>query len=284
MFDPSASQAFTISNHCLLRDGEPVPFERSPNQSAGFAPEGIILHDTAGRLDKGNAVNWFLKPEAKASAHLTVERDGSLTQQVAFNRRAWHAGKSSYRGKSNVNAFAFGIEMVNLGKCNKLRDGSIQPWFKGEYRDGIDGLHFAYLATKAHGKGWWLDYTAEQISTVTAVCQALIGKYDLSFIAGHWEISPGRKIDPNPMFPLDALRASLLGEDGEQEGPMLIANANLRRWPSYGDNVIKVIPKSTPLDIIRTGTFKPLGYPEIWHLVETGDQHGWINGSLINLG
>ncbi|WP_319411066.1 N-acetylmuramoyl-L-alanine amidase [uncultured Cohaesibacter sp.] len=282
MFDITPDNPFNIRNHSLCANDEPVPFVRSPNQSAAFAPRGIILHDTAGRLDKGNAVNWFLRPEAKASAHLTVERDGSVTQQVAFNRCAWHAGKSSYKGQRGVNLFAFGIEMVNLGKCNKLRDGSIQPWFKGDYRDGTDGLHFAFAATRAHGKGWWLDYTAAQIRTVSAICQALIGKYDLSFIAGHWEITPGRKIDPNPLFPLDALRGALLGETEKAGGPTLLADANLRRWPSYADNVIRVLKKGTSLDIIRTGSYKPLGQSEIWHLVAVGDQQGWINGALVD--
>nr|WP_321982086.1 N-acetylmuramoyl-L-alanine amidase [uncultured Cohaesibacter sp.] len=283
MFDISPQSAYTIRNHMLYTNEAPVAFERSPNQSGDFAPRGIILHDTAGRLEKGNAVNWFLKPEAKASAHLTIERDGSVTQQVAFNRRAWHAGKSCYRGEEGVNAFAFGIEMVNLGRCNKLRDGSIQPWFKGDYRDGTDGLHFAFAASRAHGKGWWLDYTAAQIRTVTAIAQSLIEKYQLSFIAGHWEIAPGRKIDPNPLFPLEPLRNALLGAKGEQGGPMVIADANLRRWPSYADNVIRVLEKGTPLTIIRSGHYKPLGHAELWHLVEAGDQQGWVNGTLIDL-
>ena len=283
MFDISTHSAYSIRNHMLCADGAPVPFARSPNQSGEFSPRGIILHDTAGRLEKGNAVDWFLRPEAKASAHLTIERDGSVTQQVAFNRRAWHAGKSSYRGEEGVNAFAFGIEMVNLGKCNKLRDGSIQPWFKGDYRDGTDGLHFAFAASRAHGKGWWLDYTAAQIRTVAAIAHSLIDKYALSFIAGHWEIAPGRKIDPNPLFPLDALRNALLGAEGEQGAPMVIADANLRRWPSYADNVIQVLEKGTALSIIRSGNFKPLGNAELWHLVETGNQQGWINGSLVAL-
>ena len=283
MFDISPHSVYTIRNHMLYTNEAPVPFVRSPNQSGDFAPRGIILHDTAGRLEKGNAVNWFLKPEAKSSAHLTIERDGSVTQQVAFNRRAWHAGKSCYRGEEGVNAFAFGIEMVNLGRCNKLRDGSIQPWFKGDYRDGTDGLHFAFAASRAHGKGWWLDYSAAQIRTVTAIAQSLIEKYQLSFIAGHWEIAPGRKIDPNPLFPLEPLRNALLGAKGEQGGPMVIADANLRRWPSYADNVIRVLEKGTPLTIIRSGHYKPLGHAELWHLVDAGDQQGWVNGTLIDL-
>ena len=241
------------------------------------------MHDTAGRLDKGQTVNWFQQPQARASAHLTVERDGSVTQQVALDRRAWHAGKSHYRGEGNVNAFAFGIEMVNLGKCAKLRDGRMQAWFKASYRDGVDGLKFAFASSKAHGKGWWLDYTQAQIRAVTALCLMLVDKYDLSFIAGHWEISPGRKIDPNPLFPLEKLRSTLFGEKESEKGPVLLADGNLRRWPSYQDNIIKVLKKGQPVEILRSGLYSPLGHGETWHLVESGDQQGWLHGSLVAL-
>ncbi|PLW75073.1 N-acetylmuramoyl-L-alanine amidase [Cohaesibacter celericrescens] len=274
---------YTIRSHRLFKDGQPIAFIRSPNQSAGFAPRGIVLHDTAGRLEAGQAVNWFLQAEARASAHLTVERDGRVTQQVGFERRAWHAGKSCYRGEKDVNAFAFGIEMVNLGKCAKRRDGHLQPWFKALYRDGVDGHDFAFANTKAHGKGWWLDYTQQQIETVTALCQTLTEKYGLSFIKGHWEVSPGRKIDPSPLFPLDSLRTKLFGERFATKGPLLLVDGNLRRWPSYHDNIIQIVPKGAPIQIIRSGTYNPLGTPEVWYLVETNDQQGWLHHSLIDL-
>ncbi|WP_319531047.1 N-acetylmuramoyl-L-alanine amidase [uncultured Cohaesibacter sp.] len=282
MFVYPHTNPFTIKSHRLFEDDQPVRFLRSPHQSDEFTPRGIILHDTAGRLEKGSAVDWFLHSEARASAHLTVERDGSVTQQVGFDRRAWHAGKSSYRGESNVNAFAFGIEMVNLGKCVKLRDNSLQPWFKAQFRDGVNGLSFAPASTRSHGKGWWLDYTEAQLNTVHALCAALAAKYDLSFLAGHFEISPGRKVDPNPLFPLKELRACLFGEGNDPTTPTLTASAHLRRWPSYEDNVIAVLEKGTRVEIIRSGRFNALGHFELWHLVDTGTQEGWVHGDLLN--
>lgn len=45
------------------------------------------------------------------SAHLFIERDGTITQFVNFNERAWHAGLSSYLGRNNVNDFSIGIEL-----------------------------------------------------------------------------------------------------------------------------------------------------------------------------
>ena len=288
---------FTIKQHRLYIDGKEAAFKRSPHQSSGFNPEGIILHDTAGRLEKGNSVKWFLNPEARASAHFTVERDGSLTQQVALNCRAWHAGKSRYRGRTGVNAFAFGIEIVNLGRCDKTADDRFKPWFKAIYDNGADGLDFAYARTPAHGDGWWLDYTEAQIKTVTALCEALVSKYGLSFITTHWDISPGRKVDTNPLFPLDDVRAAVFGQqgpggeapegtsDGAPDGSYVITDTNLRRWPSYNDNIITVLSKGTPVTILRSGYYKhEESDPDLWHLVEAGDQQGWIHGSLVELG
>ena len=283
-FHPLASNPFTIRANRLYWKGQAVPFLRSPNQSGDFAPRGIVVHDTASRLEKGHATAWFLRAEARASAHVTIERDGTLTQQVGFDRRAWHAGASTYKGQGDVNAFAFGIELVNLGKCVKLRDGHLQPWFKSLYRDGANGLQFAFAQSHDHGKGWWLDYTEAQIETVTMLSHALTEKFDLSFIAGHWEIAPGRKIDPNPLFPLTRLRERLFGERAGEGGPTLLADANLRRWPSYHDNVITVLKRGERLDIIRSGTYSSLGKGEIWHLVASGDQQGWVHSSLVDKG
>src|SRR5207344_721228 len=49
--------------------------------------------------------------EQKVSAHVLVARDGALTQYVSFNRRAWHAGRSLYCGRSACNDFSVGIEL-----------------------------------------------------------------------------------------------------------------------------------------------------------------------------
>src|SRR5262245_41877787 len=75
------------------------------------APSLIILHDTAGRLDKHSSVNWFTSEDCNTSAHVVVERDGTLTQLVKFNTIAYHAGKSTWNGVPNCNRFAIGIEI-----------------------------------------------------------------------------------------------------------------------------------------------------------------------------
>ncbi|ATX81587.1 N-acetylmuramoyl-L-alanine amidase [Mariprofundus ferrinatatus] len=171
-------------------------------------PEGIILHDTAGRLDKGNCVSWFLKKEASASAHLVVERDGSVTQMVPFNIKAWHAGSSILDGRSGCNGFSIGIEIVNPGKLEKT-EGGYRSWFKKVYTEADGDIRAA--SSRYHGDGYWMDYTEAQINSVTDICSALATKYDMNFIEPHWFVSPGRKRDTNPLFPLDHLRTFALG-------------------------------------------------------------------------
>ncbi|MCV6601549.1 MAG: N-acetylmuramoyl-L-alanine amidase, partial [Cohaesibacter sp.] len=282
---------YCIEAHRLIHPTKTVPFIASPNQSAPFAPKGIILHDTAGRLDKGNSVKWFLKEQAKASAHLVLERDGSLTQMVAFDRKAWHAGKSSYQGKSNVNAFAIGIEIVNPGRCEKIQDGAFKPWFDEIYRAEDPALGFAYAQTKEHGKGWWLHYTKQQIQTVTDICLCLRDHYDLQFLTSHYAISPGRKIDPNPFFPLADLQERLFGKaqrnserkDQNQQTKaqkMWVPRATpLRKWPSFQDNQILIIPDGAVLSIMRSGYYDNGAGKEQWHWGIYASQKGWIRAS-----
>src|SRR5689334_6576404 len=105
----------TIVDDRVRVDGAPVPFVESPNTSgARMEPTLLVLHDTAGSTAAG-AVAWFKNSASTVSAHLVVERDGSITQCVEFDRVAWHTGKSSWRGKANCNGYAIGIEIANPG-------------------------------------------------------------------------------------------------------------------------------------------------------------------------
>ena len=123
---------FDIVNGRLTIAGKAAPFVRTPNQGGRLEPTLIVLHDTAGRLAKGSSVAWLCNPKAKASAHLVVERDGSVTQLVEFDRVAWHAGQSSWRGRSGCNAFAIGIEIVNPGKLTGTPKKAT-AWFGESY-------------------------------------------------------------------------------------------------------------------------------------------------------
>ena len=105
-----------IDNHRLIADnGQPVRYVETPNHGGVMTPEYLVMHYTAGSSAE-SAVAWLCNPEAKASAHLVIGRDGSITQLAAFNRSAWHAGQSRWAGRNSLNAFSIGIELDNAGK------------------------------------------------------------------------------------------------------------------------------------------------------------------------
>jgi N-acetylmuramoyl-L-alanine amidase len=192
-----------------LADAE---FRQAHSFGGEMKPTLIVVHDTAGRLDKFSSVNWFCSQDCNTSAHVVIERDGTITQQVAFNRKAWHAGASTFKGQPHCNNFAIGIEIVNPGKLDK--DG--RAWFHKKTERGYDRKGLQFAQTKEHGTGWWMPYTHEQIAAVTNLCKALVGAYDISDITAHFVISPGRKIDTNPLFPLDEVRRAAFAVRGEE--------------------------------------------------------------------
>ena len=118
-----------ILQHRLSRDdGTAYPFRRSPNQSGGtIEPEYLVMHYTAGASAE-SSVDWLTNPDAKASAHLVVSRAGEITQLVAFNRKAWHAGVSRWAGRNGVNSFSIGIELANSGVLNRQGGGWRTEW------------------------------------------------------------------------------------------------------------------------------------------------------------
>ena len=103
----------------------------------------------------------------KVSAHVLIKRNGEVIQFVPFNKRAWHAGVSSYKGKNDCNNFSIGIEL----------EGSEDDIFE--------------------------DIQYEQLSLLTSL---IIAEYDLitkDNIKGHSDIAPERKTDPGVLFDWD---------------------------------------------------------------------------------
>jgi N-acetyl-anhydromuramyl-L-alanine amidase AmpD len=196
---------FEIENGRLIIDGAAAPFVPTPNQGGRLEPTLIVLHDTAGRLAKGSSVAWFADPKAKASAHVVVERDGGVTQVVSFDRVAWHAGPSSWRGRSNCNAFAVGIEIVNPGKLTGT-PANAKAWF-GESFGPESGIVRA--STPAHGDGCWMPYTEAQLRTVEQLIAALAREYPIGEVVAHHDISPGRKVDTTPLMDWPRMRTVL---------------------------------------------------------------------------
>ena len=161
----------------------PSRLRLSPNRDErppGAIPELIILHAIS--LPPGefggaeiealfmNELNWDAHPYfgeirgLEVSAHLLIRRDGSLVQFVPFTERAWHAGDSCFRGRTQCNDYSIGIEL------------------EGEDETAYDDRQYEVLA-----------------AVIRATCQAYP---DISAreLAGHCDVAPGRKSDPGPAF------------------------------------------------------------------------------------
>lgn len=230
----------------------------------------IVIHYTAGPYQ--SSLNTLVNPKIKASAHVLIDRDGSITQLIPFNEIAWHAGESSYGGRSGYNKYSIGIEIVNSGPLTK--SGNVyRSWFGAAYNpsDVMEAIHRNQSVTK-----FWHVYTAEQIESVRQLCQELIETYpNIKQILGHEEISPARKIDPGPAFPLDRLREQLLGSDRKSDGAaetpetgrVASRSLNIRNTPeTSGQLVAQPLSKGTMVSIVdeKNGWFKVRTTVEGW--------------------
>jgi N-acetylmuramoyl-L-alanine amidase len=233
-----------IAKHLLQGDGtRKVARLDTPNRGDKFAPglpDTVVIHFTAGS-DAKSAIKTLTDPNAKASAHLVVGRDGSITQLVPFDTVAWHAGKSAYDGRVGLNAFSLGIEIDNAGRLEKQGEKYFS-WFGREYpADQVfQGVH-----RNESVSSYWHRYQEQDIAIVRELCALLIRAYPIKQILGHEEIAPGRKTDPGPAFPLDRFREKLLATDrSEEEAPVppavkpqgsglvTASTLNIRRDPS----------------------------------------------------
>lgn len=153
-------------------------------------PQLIVMHYTAGASARSTA-EWCCQPEAAVSYHVIIDRDGSLIQQVPFNRRAWHAGHSSWMGHTDVNSFSIGIALANYGwlpeKDLPAHDPEI-PLIQAPHKNTPGRLY------------WWENYPRAQLLTLCALVAVLVNEYAITAVAGHDDIAPMRKLDPGPAF------------------------------------------------------------------------------------
>jgi len=109
----------------------------------------------------------------QVSAHFVVDRKGNVTQFVATDRRAWHAGASTWQGRDGCNDFAIGIEMIG--------DEST-PFSTAQYRE------------------------------TARLCRSLMQRYPAicsDHIVGHQDVAPGRKWDPGKQWDWQHFNRSL---------------------------------------------------------------------------
>lgn len=88
-----------------------------PSPNSGLRPHGaaidcIVLHATADS-DTEASVRWCCTPASKVSYHAIVDRDGTVFSLVSPDRRAWHAGVSSFAGRPDCNDYSIGLSFGN---------------------------------------------------------------------------------------------------------------------------------------------------------------------------
>jgi N-acetylmuramoyl-L-alanine amidase len=126
----------------------------------------LILHYTGMRTAKA-ALDRLSDPAAKVSAHYLIDEDGAVTRLVAEEKRAWHAGISSWRGRSDTNGASIGIELVNPGH------------------------EFGYRG-----------FPEPQMSALEALARGILDRHPipLHHVIGHSDVAPLRKQDPGEFF------------------------------------------------------------------------------------
>jgi AmpD protein len=126
-----------------------------------------------------NQLDWDAHPYfqsirgAQVSSHFYIDRLARLWQFVSCDERAWHAGASSFQGRSNCNDFSVGVEL-----------------------EGLEGDRFEPV----------------QYAALAQLCCALRQNYSLAAIVGHEHIAPGRKLDPGPGFDWASLARTVAWE------------------------------------------------------------------------
>lgn len=173
----------------LLINAQYLPSAHHNDRPENTAIDMIVIHNISlppGKFGTGDVQKFFcdaldfsLDPyfetikNLKVSAHLFISRLGEITQFVPFSKRAWHAGESSFQGRTNCNDFSIGIEL-----------------------EGTDDLPFEKV----------------QYEKLTRVIQLLMQTYPTikrERIVGHSDIAPQRKTDPGPHFDWDYLDSLL---------------------------------------------------------------------------
>ena len=173
LMDYSVEQGWLVPAHR-------VPSPNCDERPAGCAVDLLVVHGISlppreyGRRWIDALFTNTLDPQAhpyfgeihgrRVSAHVLIGRDGFVTQYVPFDRRAWHAGVSSFKGRAACNDFSIGIEL------------------EGSDDDPYEAVQYEQLAA---------------IARALMLCYPGITR---GHIVGHSDIAPGRKTDPGPAF------------------------------------------------------------------------------------
>lgn len=267
-----------IKNHLLYANGKQVTFKATPNKGGKYNPQFLIMHYTAATT-AASAINWFLNPIAQASAHLVIGPDGAITQFAPFNIVTWHAGKSQWNGLSGLNQYSIGIELVNAGRLMRSGNKWTCPVDRCQVPD--DDVLMAVHKNETKEAAWH-EYSSKQLEVAVEVAALLVREYKLKDVLGHEDISPIRKSDPGPAFPMGSFRSKAMGrKDDTMDEYITSGLLNIRSGPGTAFGTLSdPLPKGTPVLILKTeGT---------WSFVEVQkpvkgimDLEGWVSTKFL---
>ena len=143
----------------------------SPNWDERALPISmVVLHYT--EMEREAALRRLTDPEAQVSAHYFISEAGEVVRLVPEDKRAWHAGRSFWRGHKDVNSASIGIELDHPG----------------------------------HGLGY-REFAEAQIEALLPLLHDMVRRHDIprANVVGHSDVAPARKIDPGELFPWDRL-------------------------------------------------------------------------------
>lgn len=131
----------------------------------------VVLHYT-GMRTAAEALERMQNPKAEVSAHYMIDEDGTVTRLVDESKRAWHAGRSYWRGITDINSASIGIELVNPG----------HEW----------GYH---------------PFPDAQMEALIPLLAAIMERHQIApeNVVGHSDVAPQRKDDPGELFDWELL-------------------------------------------------------------------------------
>jgi N-acetylmuramoyl-L-alanine amidase len=260
-----------IINHQLASENaaEKIITMQSGNAGELIDPDYVIIHYTATDSAR-SAVDLFMNTTTnvnRIAAHIVLDSDGTIIQLIPFNRKANHAGPSTWDNVDFLNSHAIGIELVNFGYVEKLTNGSFRR-LAGKDKKGnpvfttfastestriIKADHKHKFWSGRENKNWFI-YPEAQLKALFKLCKVLFENYQMVTAIGHDDISPGRKLDPGPAFPWDNFKMNVFGNTNNT-GKTFIVNqpdTNLRASFTTNSISLKKLPVGYEVGLIET--------------------------------
>lgn len=196
--------------------------------------KGVVLHYTA--IDNEKSIRALTQGQVSSHYLITDRAKDPIYSLVDDEKRAWHAGRSEFLGRKNLNDSTIGIEIVNLGYRTPKTE--IHPQVKN-----LKSSRESFIE-----KELYIEYDQVQIEKVGFLVKELVYKYNIGpkMVVGHSDISYDRKKDPGPLFPWK----------------YIYDNYGVGAWYEYSDKLLYMNPETFSKLSVKEikNEFKKYGY------------------------